>query len=260
MTRLTIVVISFIFCCSMFLGQSSAGIDPETCVGMWLFDKNTNDSSGNGNDGTLIGDPKWVDGNSGKALDFDGVGDWVDCGNEPEFNITDTITISAWVYQREQGSSWNGIVSKTDSNTNGWEIRTMQAGSNNIQCRVLNGSDGGPSTTLTNKVWSHVVGTYDGSIIRLYVSGRPAQAMAPHGVQKSTAPQNGIATNSRSLSIGKLAYANLFFNGTIDEVAVFNVALTENDINSIMTKGLEAIGAAVSPSGKLATTWAQIKK
>ncbi len=249
MTRLTIVCISFIFCCLMFAGQSSAGIDPETCVGMWLFDKNTNDSSGNGNDGTLIGDQKWVDGNSGKALDFDGVGDWVDCGNEPEFNITDTITISAWVYQREQGSSWNGIVSKTDSNTNGWEIRTMQAGSNNIQCRILNGSDGGPSTTLTNKVWSHVVGTYDGSIIRLYVNG----------VQKSTAPQNGIATNSRSLSIGKLAYANLFFNGTIDEVAVFNVALTENDITSIMTKGLEAIGAAVSPSGKLATTWAEIK-
>ncbi|MDQ1317208.1 MAG: hypothetical protein QG588_859, partial [Candidatus Poribacteria bacterium] len=64
--------------------SSYAKVDPKTCVGMWLLDDNkgntTIDSSGNKNDGKLMGEPKWVDGKFGKALSFDGVGNYVEAG------------------------------------------------------------------------------------------------------------------------------------------------------------------------------------
>ena len=76
MTRLTIICISFIIVSLMFAGQSYAQIDPETVLGIWLLDEGkgdiTEDASGNGNDGTLMGAPNWVAGKFGKALDFSG--------------------------------------------------------------------------------------------------------------------------------------------------------------------------------------------
>jgi hypothetical protein len=64
------------------------------------------------------------------------------------------------------------------------------------------------------------------------------------------------ADNDEPLNIGE--WSSYDFGGTIDEVAIFNVALTENDIKSVMTEGLSHI-AAVSPSGKLTTTLGRIK-
>ena len=99
MKRLT-VCISFIIISLMFAGQSSAKIDPETCVGKWLFDDGagdvTNDSSGKGNDGEIHG-AQWVGGKFGEALEFNGVSDYVDCGNDASLNITDEITVAAWI-------------------------------------------------------------------------------------------------------------------------------------------------------------------
>jgi len=76
MTRLTVIGISFIIVSLMFVGISNAKIDPQTAVGIWLFDKGSGDvaidSSGNGNDGEFTGSPKWVTGKFGKALQLDG--------------------------------------------------------------------------------------------------------------------------------------------------------------------------------------------
>ena len=80
-----------------------AEIDPETCVGMWLFDEGSGnvakDSSGNKNDGKLVENPKWVNGKFGKALEFDGAGSYVDCGDDESLNIPtgDSVTMCAWV-------------------------------------------------------------------------------------------------------------------------------------------------------------------
>ena len=64
----------------IFTGQSSAKIDSKSIVGVWLFDegsgKTARDSSGKGNDGELMNNPKWVSGKFGKALEFDGKDDW----------------------------------------------------------------------------------------------------------------------------------------------------------------------------------------
>ena len=97
MTRLTIIGISFIVISLMFANLSYAKIDEASIIGMWLFDEGEGDvaldSSGNGNNGKLMNDPKWVEGKFGKALSCDGVDDYVDT----ELNTNDLsspITIS----------------------------------------------------------------------------------------------------------------------------------------------------------------------
>ena len=75
----------FLFIAGMLTTQSYAEIDPDTIVGMWLFDESkgdtATDSSGNGNDGELVGNPEWVDGKFGNALEFDGTGSHVNILN-----------------------------------------------------------------------------------------------------------------------------------------------------------------------------------
>ena len=66
------------------------------------------------------------------------------------------------------------------------------------------------------------------------------------------------ATVGTTLIMGEEVDRNEWFNGSIDEVAIFSVVLGEDDIKSIMTKGLKR-SAAISPSGKLAAAWGQIK-
>ena len=69
----------------ILMEQSPVAIDMKNCVGMWLFDHGggniAKDSSGNGNDGILMNDPKWVNAKIGSALELDGKDDWVNMGD-----------------------------------------------------------------------------------------------------------------------------------------------------------------------------------
>ena len=103
MKRLT-VCISFIIISLMFAGQSYAAVTIDDAAGIWLFDENSGDvakdSSGNDNDGTING-ATIVDGEFGTALEFDGVDDNVDCGNDASLDLTDAITVMAWAKLNE---------------------------------------------------------------------------------------------------------------------------------------------------------------
>jgi len=115
MTRLTIICIGFIIVSFMFAGQSYAEIDPETILGIWLFDEGTGntaeDASGNGNDGRLMNAPKWVAGKFGSALEFDGSSTYVDCGNAPALNVG-VFSVSFWFNLPSSTQGWNHIVSR----------------------------------------------------------------------------------------------------------------------------------------------------
>ncbi|MHC4703406.1 MAG: hypothetical protein ACYTFQ_22800, partial [Planctomycetota bacterium] len=84
MTRLATIFSSALIVGFMFAGQSYAQVEPDNILGMWLLDEGagdtTEDASGNGNDGTLMGGPNWVAGQSGNALEFTGSQTYVDCG------------------------------------------------------------------------------------------------------------------------------------------------------------------------------------
>jgi hypothetical protein len=222
---------------------------------MWLFDEvkgdTSKDFSSNGNDGKLMNGPKWVDGKIGKALDFDGEADYVEIPDSDILDLTDEITISLWV-RKGPGTSgaYAGVVSQDNTDLGqGWSILYYNNGLWFWARYVPVWDSTSWSKDLVEKEWTHIAVTYDGSVTKLYRDGK---------LDFSEDHKGAISTNSYPLTIARQQRAAAHFNGTIDEVALFNVALTEDDINSLTIKGLSFI-AAVSPSDKIAFTWGNIK-
>lgn len=252
--RTTLVCISLIISL-MFAGISSARIDLETCVGMWLFDEGkgdiVKDSSGNGNDGTLENGPKWVDGKFGKALEFDGADDYVEVAGSNSLELP-ALTLQAWVKVTE--GARNAVLSYGEYLV--LESYTLEAPSlAEVRLRLRNARDGTildvkGSVPPSNK-WIHVAATFDRTTGKVYTDGK-LDASA------TTTESIGYGASNPRLFIGSWYGVERWFTGLIDEVAIFNVALEEKDIQAIMNQGLAEI-AAVSPSGKLTTTWASIK-
>ena len=91
-----------------------ADVDPETAVGVWLFDEDggdtATDSSGRGFDGALTG-PDWVPGKFGSALEFDGVS-WVEVDDQPELQATEALSMMAWFFAEDIGD-WRQLIAKT---------------------------------------------------------------------------------------------------------------------------------------------------
>ena len=108
----------------------------------------------------------------------------------------------------------------------------------------------GGDAVVADSEWHHVAGVCDNTKAQVYVDG---------ALKGESAIGGQPDTHSSPLTIGGSVINS--YQGLIDEVGLFNVALTEDDIKIIMTEGLEkATGiAAVSSAGKLAATWAGIK-
>jgi len=240
-----------------------AKIDLETCVGMWLFDEGSGnvakDSSGKGNDGKLVENPKWVDGKFGKALEFDGAGSYVDCGKGDSLNIPagGSVTMCAWVNPAVGSTgAWQAIMAKRDGASYSYGINLV---TNNFQV-YTSGASGiqGFAYSLPVNEWVYVCGIISADPTELYIDGELFGGAAK-------GPGGGVAeVDANPLTIAesfgaKAAFGNAeIFNGVIDEVCVFNVVLSEDDINEIMNKGLRTI-IAVESSDKLAATWASVK-
>ncbi len=113
------------------------------------------------------------------------------------------------------------------------------------------GNDLSGVTTLSAGKWHFISWVYDEqkNVRQIYVNGVSDSQDKPPSAYQADHP----------LWIGRYYDLARVFSGLIDEVAIFNVVLTEGDIKTIMTKGLEGM-LAVSPRSKLTTTWAKIKK
>jgi len=274
MKSLTLLCLSLIFIGLLSTAQVFAKIDPETAIGMWLFEEDTGkiaaDSSGKGNKGKIVGAKLVDDGQFGKALYFDGNDNCVDVENSDSLNPAEEISIVMWVkadagQNCDGNNNWRFLISK-----GGWGsyhlIWESDWGNNEIGWTLkIGGTDkrlwtnaGAPADK-----WTHLGFTYhfkDGS--KVYVNGEPQAG------QSASGPVNGpITINPGVLKIGGGSNKGCpngsgFFGGIIDDVGMFNVALEPADIKFIMDRGLEkGVGAtAVHHKGKLTQTWGQIKK
>jgi hypothetical protein len=254
--KLTLLCVGIISISLIFTALSSAKIDPKTLTGVWFFDEGkgdiAKDSSGKNNNGELMNKPKWVEGKLGNALSLDGVDDYVNVPNtfnlaSASFSITALINVTA-----NNASSDMGVVNRGDqtANTNihlHCNIRAMKPHFG------FYGNDLGGVTVLSTGKWYSISWVYDSSanIRRIYVNGVLDSEDKPPSKYQADHP----------LWIGRYYDLARVFNGLIDEVAIFNVALTEDDIKSIVKNGIgKATGiAAVSPAGKLTQSWAKIK-
>ena len=239
------------FVASLLTVSSYATVDLKNCVGMWLFDEDDDDiatdSSGNGNDGELIGGPKWVDGKFGSALEFDGVGSYVNILNSESLN-SDSFTLSLWAQPNQLRIQ--GLVDKTPAPQ--WRL-FMNSPAGAVEFDALPGEIANIATPVTSVgQWSHIAATYDSGTktAKIYFNGTLSQQAA-----------NVDMNNTSPVNINIASPENNRINGIIDEVAFFNVALEAQDIQTLMDKGLkESINpSAVDLSGKLAATWAIIK-
>jgi hypothetical protein len=223
--------------------------DPGACmdlglVGYWNFDEGSGETTYNGadtgsvNDGTLkpgSGDvPKWTTGvrplqggaSGGGALDFDGTDDYVDCGNDPSLNITDAITVMAWV-KRECLGSYKGIVSKGKADE-GYALSIGYVSGNDIMFTTLGVKDYKFSTSITDSNWYHMVVVYDSSYdTTLYLNGDYKEKIE-HDVES-------ITSNEHCYIGGKLD--NIYFDGSIDEVRIYNRALSAEEIRYHYNRG-----------------------
>lgn len=256
MVKNIITGISLIIFSLMFTNISSGKIEPETIEGAWLFDEGSGDTvediSENGNDGKLVGEPKWVSGKFSQALDFDGQDDYVEVADSESLDITGTITMAAWMYKRSDAVHGGTILGKwyQDQSTWSYVLYGLGDGGGGFRLRWSDDSQTnleGPYQ-LPNEEWVHYTATYDGSIMRVFQNGEEIA---------STPAEKQIKVTDIPVWIGNDGYQQ-HFNGILDEVAIFNVALTVDEINDLMENGLSSV-SPVFPLGKVAYTWGNIK-
>jgi hypothetical protein len=241
-----------------FAFQSAARIDPESVVGVWLFDTDpkggVKDSSENGHEGEIKGNVKWVDGKFDNALEFPGTsGSLVEIPHTPELNLVN-FTIVAW-YKGEATDSWQYLVSKEVPHTSRNYSIGVQKGTGVMMTQITVGAEQWKTATgrtmLIDGEWHHMAGTYDGTFIKSWVNG----------IMEAQTGEQGEPDHPEDQALRIGAVNGIPVKGIIDEVALFNVALEEGDIQDIMNNGLkEALSImAVQPADSLAVTWGGIK-
>jgi hypothetical protein len=242
--RCLLIGVIILFATGILTTQSYAKIDPKTIIASWLFDEGTGnvakDSSGNGFDGDLHGNVKWVDGKFGKGLEFHGdalSADYVQIRNSEwslDFGGDTPFSITTWVNYQQNGGAivnkWNGYV----------------VGSYSLDCSETVGFDRNAAPghlkgniALTAGKFEHVAATYDGKEMKIYVNGKLDTK------QKANTQLTDLVTpvliGARFLT-GKPMF---FFQGILDEVILFDYALEENQIVEVM-KGMSNVGVTTT--------------
>jgi hypothetical protein len=202
-----------------------------------------------GNNGTLgnstLGtQPIWnASGKIGGAYEFDGVGDFINCTNSSSLNLNGSMAIEVWIrpaMSHETTGNNYGVLAKATNPRWSWQLRfggadgggtnTDRLGfqfNNNTNDQAVPGAWVNVDRNLVSGQWYHIVGTYNGTHAKIYLNG----------VLNDTKPVNRIQTSVAPLVIGHEGWNN-FFNGTIDDVRIYNRSLSAEQINILYQTGL----------------------
>ena len=243
-------LLAVIAVCFMVMGLrfSDAAIDPKNIVGIWLFDDGkgdvAQDASPNGYNGQING-AKWDKGKFDQALSFSkGNTVTIPVGKAA---VTDMMSLLMWIQFTDLGGQQNyfSIWDMGDNRyvpykTDGHEFRSW-----------TNTWNIGSGFTVKAKTWYHVANTYDGKKASIYVDGEQKVSQAVPKFQLLEQEQTAwIATDKGT---GFLSAC------VVDEVGLFNAALSAADVKTVMTKGIHQAAYAVDPLGKLTTLWGRMK-
>ncbi len=204
------------------------------------------DASGNANTGTISGATWNTNGKYGKALHFDGVNDRVVINASPSLNLSTAMTLEAWVITGTSQSGWRTIIVHEPvayylhASNNSGALRPAGGG-------IFNGSETyiGAPTSIPLSTWTHLALTYDGAMLRLYVNGTQVANKV------RTAP---IQTNSSPITIGGNGAYGEYFKGRIDEVRIYNRALSAAEIQAEMAIPVSAVPPSSPPAIGLGPT------
>jgi hypothetical protein len=222
----------------------STGVDSSGLVGYWSFNgTDTNwtsatagtvyDRSGFGYNGTMHSmkrDSSPVDGISGQALLFDGNTSYIDTA---DVDITDTITVSAWINPSISITSsfgYLGIINK--GRVTAWAFG-HGGGNNDLDVRFNNSEVAATANNVYSpNVWAHVAFTYDKN------AGSNQVIIYVNGVQKATGTYStAIGTNSNKIAIGVEQDGGDYWPGAIDEIRIYSRALSPSEIQQLYQAG-----------------------
>jgi len=194
-------------------------------VAYYSLDGNTSDSSGNANHGTANGDPQWVAGKTGNALEFDGTDDEVSIPYSAALNPLDNFTVSAWAKAASGGTGHRAVISsRTEPPQKGYIVYATPANIWQFWTGTGSGwqSVSGPSVSLDE--WVHLAAIYTDGTKRLYANG----------VLAVEAAGTYVPNDADELLIGAGANEtvthNYFFVGAIDDVRIYDSVLSAAEI------------------------------
>lgn len=257
----------------VFVGGAFAAIT-DGLVGYWSFNDGTaKDNSGNGNHGKIIGAPKSVAGKMGKCFDFGGKVDGIDVPDSAKIQLPNALTVAAWVNVRAVDASKGdhaGIIWKGE--WIGWGFKynyriavTTGPGLTWGTCTDAAENYFATNVDLSMGKWMYVCMTADGANAIGYVSKDGTTLTKPASDQGNpkASPKPYVTWAGQPLRIGYSVGYNSdvkdvrYFNGLIDEAVLYNRALSEAEIKSLMASDLAT--TAVKALGKASTTWGDIK-
>lgn len=232
----------------------------EGAIGFWKSDEIggdvISDASGNGKSGVLQGGASFVSGHAGNALHLDGANDYVDLGG---LDVSGSqLTLSAWVKADLADTQDRRIISKATTSfeqSHYFMLSTFRSeGRNRLRFRLKTGSSQNSGTTVlvadggevTQSAWHHVAATYDGARMRLYLDGNEVGRVAKSGAvtMDPTVPVY-IGANPGGILPGQAAK---FWDGQLDEVGIWERALSAEELRTLIADGVHDGGGAQPPT------------
>ena len=241
------------------LSASDSGL-----VGYWSFDEGSGnkvgDMSGRGNDGIASGSPAWINGRRGKALNFNGTNQYVGAGQNSTLSNIAPLTASAWIYPTDVSATSRAIIAKTDVSNNGWKFGPSSSGVGQISLVVVYDNSGADKVsrvsainTLTINTWQYATVTWDGGKnytgMHIYING---SEVSYNDASSQNAIGNRVSDATFDLTIGA-NYNGLsrLFAGTIDEVRVYNRALSAGEVSNLYSSSKKIMKVNTSQNTKL---------
>ncbi len=199
---------------------------PIGLVAAYSFNEGTGnavgDLSGNNNTGTLNGATWTTQGKFGNALVFNGTNALVTIGDSPSLHLTAGMTLEAWVNPSVVNAAWRDVIYKGNDN---YFLEATSTASGGVPGAGGTFGETYATATLAPNTWAHLAVTYDAAILRLYVNGVPVSSLARIG---------SIPTSTNPLQIGGDSIYGQYFQGSIDEVRIYNRALSQAEIQADM--------------------------
>jgi len=232
-------------------------------IGLWLFDEGSGqaaaDSSGNGYHGELMGNASWdSNGKFDSALSTDGTEAYVEIADNPAFELGGDFTIACWIQNQDPLPDHSSFVTKGYHRPGGeggdarpWYILYyLSTGTVDMFLRDSDGTNSrAQGVTLVNDgEWHHIVGLKDGDEVRIYIDGQ----------EDAVAPAVDAVYGENDQPLVFMVHFNRWFAGMLDEVAIYDRAISEDEIAAIMG-GFADVVSPVESKGKLAVTWCELK-
>jgi hypothetical protein len=232
---------------------ASPVVFPTDYIAYWKLNSQTGgitpDESGP-NNGALFGDAKIInDAQRGQVLSLDGDGDYVNLSNPDALHVQN-FTLCAWFKKAENNKNYGIFTDDIYGSNSQWELYIKGVGNQIALWYGPNSKNVASTTSSQSNEWYHLTGVYNGTSILIYINGSLENSSLVAN------PPSYSASRTTGLGVVNLDWGGSFFNGSIDDVMIYNRALSAGEVQSVYNSQSTEIIASLSPFVKF---WSWIK-